>query len=46
MSNGAPFFTTGDSRAHFSVANTDFEGGENGRGCGNYIFLVLFAQSM
>jgi hypothetical protein len=26
------------------VANTDFEGGENDHGYGDYIFLVIYAQ--
>ena len=28
----------------FSVANTDFEGGDNDDGCGDYIFLVKHGQ--
>jgi hypothetical protein len=28
----------------FSVANTDFEGGDNDNGYGDYIFLVIYAQ--
>jgi hypothetical protein len=28
----------------FSVANTDFEGGDNEHGYGDYIFLVIYAQ--
>jgi hypothetical protein len=27
-----------DSGAHFSVSNTEFEGGCDGRGCGDCIF--------
>jgi hypothetical protein len=29
---------------HFSVANAGFEGGDNGHGYGDYIFLVIYAQ--
>jgi hypothetical protein len=28
----------------FSVDNTDFEGGGDGHGYGDYIFLVIYAQ--
>jgi hypothetical protein len=28
----------------FSVANTGFEGGDNGHGYGDCIFLVIYAQ--
>jgi hypothetical protein len=28
----------------FSVADTDFEGGDNDNGYGDYIFLVIYAQ--
>ena len=28
----------------FSVAHTDFEGGDNDHGHGNHIFLVIYAQ--
>jgi hypothetical protein len=28
----------------FSVANTDFEGGDDGSGYGDCIFLVIYAQ--
>jgi hypothetical protein len=36
--------SVGDSGAHFSVPNTEFEGGDDGRGYGDYIFLVKQAQ--
>jgi hypothetical protein len=33
-----------DSGAHFSVSNTEFEGGDDRHGYGDYIFLAKQAQ--
>jgi hypothetical protein len=35
---------SGDSRTRFSVANTDFEDGDDDHGYGDCIFLVIYAQ--
>ena len=36
----------GDSRTlFFSVADTDFEGGDDDHGYGDFIFLVIYVQS-